>query len=191
MNISTRVALLTVGAGLSAFLLSRVLWPPAPRSRSNGRTTALVPAARGSGGAGLWPGRRLPCPWAAAATPRQRAAGRLPLAGLAGHRLAAGLLVAAQPPARDHDSGGSDCPARHRVRLPRIAVCRRSDAGLVLRWRAATGSQCIVPAHSRNAMKGAHHRQRLRSDRRKRAATPRCAWPAERNRERFRSRRST
>ena len=32
MNISTRVALLTVGAGLSAFLLSRVLWPPAPRS---------------------------------------------------------------------------------------------------------------------------------------------------------------
>lgn len=31
MNISTRVALLTVGAGLSAFLLSRVLWPPAPR----------------------------------------------------------------------------------------------------------------------------------------------------------------
>jgi hypothetical protein len=32
MNMSARAALLTVGAGVPAFLLSRVLWPPAPGS---------------------------------------------------------------------------------------------------------------------------------------------------------------
>jgi ABC-type branched-subunit amino acid transport system permease subunit len=32
MHISVRIVLLTVGAGLPAFLLSRVLWPPAPGS---------------------------------------------------------------------------------------------------------------------------------------------------------------
>ena len=36
MHISVRIVLLTVGAGLPAFLLSRVLWPPAPGSPEPG-----------------------------------------------------------------------------------------------------------------------------------------------------------